>query len=161
MTLLGSPTPVRFDGYTARTPLGAVDMVPLLRRMEGDKKAPINESERDAAVFALSAAGVPIQDIQSLLEISWQTATDILSGRRKRAKTELAPLSRQDKNERYRALVQKRRAERVLIDGRLVHPSCEHGKNSSYTGYGCQCTPCSEAHTVARRESYARKKAAA
>lgn len=40
----------------------------------------------------------------------------------------------------------RRAAERVLVDGRLVHPHApQHGTRSSYCNYSCRCEPCSEA----------------
>jgi hypothetical protein len=43
-----------------------------------------------------------------------------------------------------------RRAERVLVNGRLVHPHAPtHGENSTYNNYGCHCGPCEEAHSEA------------
>ena len=151
---------VYFNGYTAKTPRGPVDMVPLMRRLNGDLKAPINESERDAAVLALHALGVPVRTLPSLLDISWETAQDVLSGkRRQRADAFTPPQSREDKNDRWRALVLRRKAERVEVDGRLVHPSCVHGEASSYKNYGCQCDPCTVAHRVKMRAQNARRKA--
>lgn len=40
---------------------------------------------------------------------------------------------------------QKRRAERVLVGARLVHPRAKHGLCSSYQNYGCRCEPCTAA----------------
>lgn len=149
---------VYFDGFTAKTPLGPVDMVPLLRRMQGDRNSPINEFERDAAVLALQATGISMHDIPTILGISYTTASDIASGKPRHLKQ--IPMSKSDRYDRARALMLKRHAERVLVDGRLVHPDCVHGEDASYRHYGCRCVPCSEAHTVARRKSYVKKVAA-
>jgi hypothetical protein len=40
---------------------------------------------------------------------------------------------------------EKRRAERVLIDGLWVHPNAPHGKLHAYTNWTCRCTPCGNA----------------
>jgi len=40
----------------------------------------------------------------------------------------------------------RRHAERVLEDGRLVHPAGPHGSGSTYRNKGCRCVPCTEAH---------------
>lgn len=49
----------------------------------------------------------------------------------------------------------KRYAERVEVDGRLVHPKATHGQASSYRNKGCRCQPCTTAHSVnlARRRA--------
>jgi hypothetical protein len=145
---------VTFSGYTARTPFGPVDIVPFLRRLEGHPDQPILRDERDAGILALRAAGIESWRIANALNMSVTSVEGVL---RQKPKRSAIPTSRSDKYDRWRAAMDRRRAERVLIDGRLVHPRCVHGKNSSYTGYGCQCEPCSEAHTVARRKSYKRK----
>ncbi|BCF84563.1 MULTISPECIES: hypothetical protein [Rhodococcus erythropolis group] len=36
-----------------------------------------------------------------------------------------------------------RMAERVLIEGRLVHPRANHGTLSAYNNFGCRCLDCS------------------
>lgn len=150
---------VYFDGYTAKTPLGPVDMVPLLRRMQGDRSAPINEFERNAAVLALQATGMALKDVALILGISFTTACEIAAGKSKRVKP--ITQSRSDKYDRDRAKVLQRHAERKRVDGRWVHPDCEHGKDASYRHFGCRCVPCSEAHTVVRRKSYPKQEATA
>lgn len=151
---------VYFSGYTAVTPLGTVDMVPFLRRMQG-LDAMIPDFELDAGIIALNASGIEGWRIATALHMSGETVNAVLSGRLRHVHPELAPRSNSDKYQRQRALVERRRAERVLIDGRLVHPRCEHGKNSSYIGYTCRCVPCERAHAERRRSDYAKKKVAA
>ncbi len=49
----------------------------------------------------------------------------------------------------------ERMNERVLVDGRLVHPRAPHGTRSGYQNWGCRCVPCTRANTeamAARRE---------
>ncbi|MFI7524535.1 hypothetical protein [Nocardia salmonicida] len=45
-----------------------------------------------------------------------------------------------------------RYAERVEIDGRLVHPHAEHGTASAYSVYGCRCEECTTAKVVTNAE---------
>lgn len=47
---------------------------------------------------------------------------------------------------------EQRYAERVEVDGRLVHPQCAHGTESAYKNKGCRCLPCTAAHSVAMAE---------
>ncbi|EOM77279.1 hypothetical protein Rrhod_1341 [Rhodococcus rhodnii LMG 5362] len=42
---------------------------------------------------------------------------------------------------------QLRRAERVEIDGKMVHPQADHGTIHGYKTYECRCTPCSDANS--------------
>lgn len=51
-----------------------------------------------------------------------------------------------------RNLTETRAAERVEIDGRMVHPSPPggHGKATTYNAWSCRCEPC----TAANRERY-------
>ncbi|WP_143545774.1 hypothetical protein [Rhodococcus sp. 14-2470-1a] len=51
---------------------------------------------------------------------------------------------------------ERRRRERVNIDGRLVHPRAKHGQNSGYHNFGCRCQPCVDAHTAMKRQERAR-----
>lgn len=39
-------------------------------------------------------------------------------------------------------------AQRVLIDGRLVHPDAPHGTASSYANFMCRCEPCTDAQAA-------------
>lgn len=48
--------------------------------------------------------------------------------------------------EKVADLRRRRREERVLVDGRLVHPTAEHGKDTTYQNYACRCEPCTTAH---------------
>jgi hypothetical protein len=52
----------------------------------------------------------------------------------------------------------RRRAGRVVVDGRLVQPepNITHGKRATYTNWGCRCEPC----TIAWREACCERRAA-
>ncbi|MDF2969263.1 MAG: hypothetical protein K0Q93_3041 [Nocardioidaceae bacterium] len=54
-----------------------------------------------------------------------------------------------------RAIRQRRRAERVEVDGALVHPSAKHGTASGYGYFACRCPAC----TRNNREGVASRKA--
>jgi len=151
---------ILFSGYTAVTPLGTVDLVPFLRKLR-HLDAEIPDFEMDAGIIALNAAGIPGWRIANALHMSAETVNKVLSGEFRHVHPVMAPRTNADKYMRHKALIEKRHAERVLIDGRLIHPYCEHGKNSAYTGYGCRCLPCERAHAEKRRTDYARGKATA
>lgn len=53
-------------------------------------------------------------------------------------------------------------AQRVEVDGRLIHPSPDitHGAEATYVNWGCRCPECSEANTAAKKARRAAKKAA-
>lgn len=53
----------------------------------------------------------------------------------------------------------ERRAERILVDGRLIHPRAKHGTASSYAHFGCQCKPCTAANAEHQLAYSERKKA--
>lgn len=63
-------THFRRCGMSMRTPAGSVDMVPLYRRLAGDKKAPVLEDERPAAILALTHLGVPMDRIHRALNMA-------------------------------------------------------------------------------------------
>jgi hypothetical protein len=54
----------------------------------------------------------------------------------------------------------ERYAERVLVDGLLIHPAATHGRFASYTNYGCRCVPCTRDATAHHARLRARRKAA-
>lgn len=141
---------ILLSGYTAKTPLGPVDMVPLLRRIEGDMTAKIHEFEREAGILALHAMGFGVQEIGSALNMSFTSVTDVLAG--KRTKRERRPAANSAKHAKWAEARRKRYAQRVLIDGRLVFPGANHGTNSAYHSWGCRCVPCCDAHRLARRK---------
>jgi hypothetical protein len=49
----------------------------------------------------------------------------------------------------------RRYTERVMVDGRWVHPDAPHDTCGGYTNWGCRCVPC----TVAFTEEQARIRA--
>lgn len=67
----------------------------------------------------------------------------------------------EDHRQRHATERARRRAARVLIDGRLVAPvpAEMHGRASTYANHGCHCDPCraagseSNAYYAARRRS--------
>lgn len=42
------------------------------------------------------------------------------------------------------ARFQRRKAERVAVGGRLVHPTAPHGTENAYKHYSCRCQVCRE-----------------
>lgn len=52
-----------------------------------------------------------------------------------------------------------RRKERILVDGRLIHPRAKHGTASAYAHFGCQCKPCNAANAEHQQAYSERKKA--
>jgi len=144
---------------TVRTVYGAVDMVPLLRRLDGDMSAPIPDWERDGGVVALTEMGYPTYAIMRVLGMSGAAVLDVL------AKCGMEPHSApeqiawtgvaQTSSAQRRA---KRLAERVEVDGRPFHPEAPHGTDLAYTDYGCHCGPCRAAHTAKLAQDRAKKK---
>lgn len=64
--------------------------------------------------------------------------------RRQRLAAEGLPVYRHEP-ERARNRKARRRAERVLVNGRLIHPRATHGVRTSYTNWACRCVPCTDA----------------
>lgn len=56
----------------------------------------------------------------------------------------------------------RRRAARVLIDGRLVAPIAAelHGRASTYANHGCHCDPCREAGRAKNARDVERRRSA-
>ena len=65
------------------------------------------------------------------------------------------------RTERLRRRRVENRAERVEIDGRLVHPRAKHGTDHGYFYYGCRCEPCTERHRHHKRKAKERERATA
>lgn len=55
---------------------------------------------------------------------------------------------------------QRRAADRILVDGVLVAPVGEHGKDATYSNRLCRCEPCTQAHAAAARRRYQARHAA-
>lgn len=53
----------------------------------------------------------------------------------------------------------RRLAQRVIVDGRLVHPDARHGKATSYGNYGCRCELCAAAWREAVKAKRAERRA--
>jgi hypothetical protein len=144
---------------TVRTGHSAVDIVPFLRRLDGDMDAEFPDWERDDGIRALTAMGVPTWRLCKALNMSGESVADVLAGKPQREKR--LPMTAEERRDKSNADRHRRFAQRVLIDGRLVHPYAgQHGTNSTYVGSGCRCVPCCEAHSAARRKSYPSKVAA-
>jgi len=138
-------------GMTMRTPAYTVDLVPLFRRLDGDKEVPILTDERPAAVLALTHMGVSIDQIAKALSMAHRDIRAVLS------KHDMEPIVF-DPPESYSYIGlaytsntqrrEQRRSDRVMVDGRLVHPGekVPHGTETGYTEWGCQCEPCTGAH---------------
>lgn len=139
---------VQFQGYTAITRYGSVDLVPFLRRLGGDKNQEVPADEQDAAVVALHAAGIPTHHIADAVSMSYDTVRDVLAGNRPKRRGLVT-----DKHAKWLEMRERRLAERVLVDGFLVHPRAPHGEEGAYQGYGCRCVECRAAHAAYRKEN--------
>ena len=69
---------------TYRTRLGAVDLVPMLRRAEGDYSAPIPDGEREAGALALHGLGWSVEQIHRATGLNSIDIRDIIAGVPKR-----------------------------------------------------------------------------
>lgn len=47
--------------------------------------------------------------------------------------------------ESRRVLYEARKAARVVVDGRWVHPDAPHGTTTGYRAFSCRCEPCLDA----------------
>jgi hypothetical protein len=144
---------VIFSGYTAITPLGHIDMVPFLRRVKGNKKQEFSENERDAGVLALHAAGFGMNAITAAVNMSGTEVASVLAGNRSVSTVE----------EPVVPLKERRMAERVKVNDRLVHPDAPHGTPSGYDHWWCRCMPCTQERAIRaaaqRRKTAERKEA--
>jgi len=143
-----------FPDLTVRTRYGAADLVPFLRRDAGEDIA-LRDWEKPAAALALHARGWDEYRISRAVGLSAETLGEVLAGRWRAAQPAGDPSVEES------ARRDRRRTERVMVDGRWVHPDAPHGRSSSYKNWGCQCGPCTEAHRVYQRELRAKRRAAA
>ena len=60
--------------------------------------------------------------------------------------------------EYQKAFRQRRHDSRVLIGDRLVALGPEHGKDGTYTNWGCRCVPCCDSHDAKNRRTKERLK---
>lgn len=152
-------------GMSMRTPKGSVDLVPLFRRLEGDKDTPVLDDERTAAVLALAHLGTPVVHIHRALNMDTSDVKAVLAEHGMEpvylSEPEAISWSRVAYNSVSSTERRERRAaDRVIVDGLLVHPDAPHGTNTGYTEYRCQCGPCGAAHAVKLAEHRAEKKMA-
>lgn len=149
-------------GMTMRTPAGAVDLVPLFRRLEGDKTTEVVDHERDAAILALTHLGVAVHLIHAALKTS---SYDVV--RAVLAKHGMKPvMATQPDAVAWTGVAQtssaqrraRRLAERIEVDGRLIHEDAPHGTNLAYTEFGCRCEPCTGAHAAKLRSDRDKKR---
>jgi hypothetical protein len=54
----------------------------------------------------------------------------------------------------------RRLAQRVSVNGRLVHPDAPHGKATAYSNYGCRCELCATAWCAAIKAKRLERRAA-
>lgn len=59
---------------------------------------------------------------------------------------------------RDKARREERFAERVMVDGNLVHPEAKHGTIGGYTNFGCRCEPCRGRMSELKKKSRERNK---
>lgn len=139
---------------TSRSRYGACDLVPFLRRDAGED-ATLIEWEKPAAAVALHGRGWSVHRVARAVGLSHETVQEVLEGRYRPAPVanarSLMETSRRE----------SRRAERIMVEGRWVHPDAPHGEPSSYKNWCCRCVPCGEAHRVEQRARRARKRAEA
>lgn len=152
-----------FDcGMTMYTPAGPVDLVPLQRRLEGEKGVPVAEDERDAAVLALTHLGHTVERIAKVLNVHQARAREVLASRgMAEVPANSEPIAwtgvAYTSAAKRRA---KRRAGLIEVDGRPFHPDAPHGTNHAYTDFGCHCKPCQLAHAKALADTRRRRAAA-
>ena len=152
-------------GMSMRTPKGSVDLVPLFRRLDGDKDVPILAGEKTAAILALTHMGTPLDHIHRALNMSHADVKDVIlaNGMEPVVLVEPEPISwvgvAYTSNTERRT---KRKSERVLIGDRLVHTGekTPHGTDTGYAEFGCQCEPCTAAHAAKLADYRAKKKKA-
>jgi hypothetical protein len=156
---------------TPRTVYGAVDLAPLLRRMDGEDAPRVPKWERPAAAAALTDMGLGVHQIAGLLRIDGADASELVRDYKRRRDSYRATEHlvteraiqivrwREHERDRLREAGKKARtrrlAERVQVDSFLFHPRAPHGTNTGYNAYGCRCPGpegCREAHAQVQRE---------
>jgi len=133
---------------------GSCDLVPFLRRDAG-QKATGPDWEKPAAVDALHRRGWTLHRIAAAIGGAQERVGEVLDGTyRPKVEVRATPrrqrLERSEKTQRTRA---RRLAERVMVQGRWVHPHAPHGQPHTYKNWGCHCHPCTVAYSVERRRA--------
>lgn len=127
-----------FSDLTIRTRLGAVDLVPFLRRDEGATGVEVREWERRPAVLALTERGWHPERIAYATGLRVADVHETLAGWEPPPPPPRAlTVAEHAQNTRAR-----RRAERVMVDGHWVHPNAPHGTPSAFKNFGCWCDLC-------------------
>jgi hypothetical protein len=125
---------------TIRTRLGAVDLVPFLRRDEGQHGVELLDWERRPAVLALTDRGWHAERIAHATGLRVADVHDVLAG------VETLPEARSVQS--WTEKRARRKAERILIDDVPVHPDAPHGTTTGYTHWSCRCIPCGDAQSL-------------
>jgi hypothetical protein len=134
---------------TARTRLGAVDLVPFLRRDEGDTDVELCDWEKRPAVLALDKRGWDRARIAHATGLRRDDVDAVLSGAV--ATVRAFPAAPAETDAQKQSTVRSQRAaERVMRDGRWFHHGAPHGTTSGYKHWGCRCGPCSDAKKATR-----------
>jgi hypothetical protein len=149
-------------GMTMRTPAGPVDLVPLFRRLEGDKEVRVVDDEREAAVLALTHLEVPVTQVTKVLNMAPRDVKAALQAHGMKpvyapelfAWTGVAQTSSKQRRD-------ARLAERIIVDGRPFHQDAPHGTDLAYTEYGCHCEQDRAAHAAKLRADRDKKRMAA
>lgn len=145
---------------TAKTPLGAVDLVPFLRRDAGALGVAMREWERAPAALALARMGWHPERIGHAVGLSSGRVHELLGDHEvRRTERHRKAAARAEHTATWRQAQARRFAGRVEVGGRLIHPLApRHGHHSIYTSWGCRCVPCSRAHSE-HNSAYRRKTA--
>lgn len=48
----------------------------------------------------------------------------------------------------------RRKTERILVNGKLIHPNAPHGTLTGRTNYSCQCDLCNKENSLRSRQYY-------
>ena len=125
---------------TIRTRLGAVDLVPFLRRDEGQHGVELLDWERRPAVLALTDRGWHPERIAHATGLRVGDVHDVLADRDPSPEPKPVQSWSEKRASRW--------AERILVDGRMVHPDAPHGTTTGYAHWGCRCIPCGDAQSL-------------
>ena len=130
---------------------GVCDLVPFLRRDAGEA-ATACTWEKPAAAVALHRRGWELPRIAAALGWTQEQVSEALAGTyRPQVEVRATPrIRRSEKTQQTRA---RRLAERVLDQGRWIHPHAPHGQPHTYKNWGCHCHPCTVAHSVERHRA--------